>query len=319
VKLGFEKKKNAEAWSAIAQGAAKAGRKAAEGVKSGASVAVEKTKDGAAALAEKTRQEAYAYRLKKHNPLFPEKYHDESFHVPNIIVIVDDARKRDIDVCEGAIGWLGKEKGVEILYLYDEAVSDSGLRFVPAATCGGVYHMDSFDRKTFVHADFYLANIQEECAAELEHIAWSLGAKRCFIEMIESEKKLEITKKLAALTEKPHGINLTESAERSVSNQNAATLQRDGWIEFRGSDTPQQPTLKWFAHDSGILQLIAARCSGTNPVSSKMVRVKYSVSQTMSREDAGAIDCVMGAKGKASLEKKVARERESEWLFRVEF
>lgn len=50
-----------------------------------------------------------------------------------MIKIVDDAERRGIDVCEGAIGWLGKVANTEIMYLYDEAVEDSGLTFVPMA------------------------------------------------------------------------------------------------------------------------------------------------------------------------------------------
>lgn len=52
----------------------------------------------------KTKSDNYLRRLKKYNPLFLEQYQNEGFNIPNMIMIVDDAIRRDIDVCEGAIG-----------------------------------------------------------------------------------------------------------------------------------------------------------------------------------------------------------------------
>lgn len=46
-------------------------------------------------------------------------------------MIVDDAVRRDIDVCEGSIGWLGKENDIEILYLYDTAIEKEWVTVHP--------------------------------------------------------------------------------------------------------------------------------------------------------------------------------------------
>ena len=115
MKISFDKKKSSDSLASFAKSTADIGKKVASGVKSGTTTVVEKTKVSAVAVVEKTKSDAYARRLKKFNPLFLETYQEDSFHLPNIIVIVDDAVRKDIDVCEGAIGWLGKEKDVEIL------------------------------------------------------------------------------------------------------------------------------------------------------------------------------------------------------------
>lgn len=81
--------------------------------------------------------------MKKYNPLFPEEYNSDDFHVPNIICIVDDAVRRDIDVCQGAIGWRENKKDTEVLFLYDEFVEKSGLKFVPAPVCDEIYYIVS--------------------------------------------------------------------------------------------------------------------------------------------------------------------------------
>ena len=88
--------------------------------------------EGTAALSEKARQDSYARRLKKYNPLFPDEYKSDTFCIPNMIVIVDDAVRRGIDVCEGAIGWRSNQNGMEVLHLYDEAVEMPALSLPPA-------------------------------------------------------------------------------------------------------------------------------------------------------------------------------------------
>lgn len=323
MKIGFDKKKSAEVLATIAQGTTDLGKKVAEGVKSGTATVVEKTKVNAAAVVEKTKNEAYARRLKKFNPLFPDKYNDESFNLPNIIVIVDDAVRKDVDVCEGAIGWLGKEHGVEVLYLYDEAVPSSGIQFIPTATCDAVYYVDSFDRHSFIKADCYFQKVQEERSAELEHIACCLGAKWCSVEIVETQKTSQARKRKAELKENVKGVKSEESAEQSASAKNTKELHSRNYSKFQGNDVPQKPTLKWFAHDNTIQQLIAARCSGDNSITVKELDFYGSSFATMSKKAACAIDCALAtmdsASGSTSMEDQATKEQESRLVFHVEF
>lgn len=90
-------------------------------------------------MAEKNKNEALLRKIKKYNPLFPETYMSEAFNLPNMIQIVDDAVRHGIDVCEGAIGWLNSESGMEVLHLYDEAVEMSRIQFVPNVECNAIY------------------------------------------------------------------------------------------------------------------------------------------------------------------------------------
>lgn len=323
MKIGFDKQKSSEALTAIAQSTTTIGKKVADGVKTGTANVVEKTKVGAAAVVEKTKSDAYARRLKKFNPLFPDQYNDESFNLPNIIVIVDDAVRKDIDVCEGAIGWLGKEKDVEVLYLYDEAVASSGIQFIPTATCDAVYYVDSFDRHSFIKADCYFRKVQEERSAELEHIACCLGAKWCSVEIIETQKSAQAKKRKAELKESLNGIKSEESTEQSASAQNKTELHSRNYSKFQGNTVPQKPTLKWFSHDNTIQQLITARCSGDNSVTVKELDFYGSSFTTMSKKAACAIDCALAtmdsASGSTSMEDQATKEQESRLVFHVEF
>ena len=162
----IDTKKSKEIVSELTKKASDTGKKAATGVAKSA-------KD----LAEKAKNESYARRLKKYNPLFPDHYFSNDFNCPNLITIVDDAVRRDIDVCEGAIGWLSKGTEMEILHLYDEAVEMSGIKFIPTATCDAVYYVSSFDRNIFIRTDCIFSRAHEERMAELKNSAHSLGAK----------------------------------------------------------------------------------------------------------------------------------------------
>ena len=138
---------------------------------------------------EKVKVENYNRRIKRYNPLFEEEYRSAEFCLPNVICIVDDAVRRGVDVCKGAIGWREEKRGTEVLYLYDEFVAQSGLNFIPTAVCDEVYYVDVHNRNRFIKLDCVFQQALEEKIAELEHIAYSLGAKFCSIEIDEREAR----------------------------------------------------------------------------------------------------------------------------------
>lgn len=312
MKIEFDKKKSAEALSSLVQNTVDLGKKAAADAKVGVT-----------AMVEKSKADSYARRLKKYNPLFPEQYNSDSFNLPNMIMIVDDAVRRGIDVCEGSIGWLSKDSGVEVLYLYDEAIDFSGIQFVPTATCDAVYYVDSFDRNRFIRTDCIFSKAHEERMAELKHIAYSLGAKRCTIEISESSMDSQVQTKSMKFTESFKGLSSTERAEQNYSHMGKNRRSGHIEIEFQGNDTPQKPNLKWFAHDDNIKRLVEMCCEGNRAVKTETLELAGSSSATMSQKTACAIDGAIGkmggAKGNASMDSQAAKEHHSKLLFHVEF
>ncbi|MFR7403155.1 MAG: hypothetical protein ACLUW6_00320 [Coriobacteriaceae bacterium] len=60
-----------------------------------------------------------------------------------MVIIEDEDKRKGIDVCEGAIGWLTKaSNGMEIFHLYHAFAKESGLAFHPFAQMGAVYVRD---------------------------------------------------------------------------------------------------------------------------------------------------------------------------------
>ena len=312
MKIEFDKKKSAEALSGLLQNTVAIGKKVAAD-----------TKVGVNAMVEKSKNDSYARRLKKLNPLFPDQFKSEGFNLPNIIMIVDDAVRRGIDVCEGAIGWLSNDSGAEVLCLYDEAVEFSGIQFIPAVTCDAIYYVDSYNRNRFIRTDCIFSKAHEERMAELKHIAFCLGAKRCSIEISESTSDMQLQKKSAKMSVSFKGGSSAESMEQSYAQSGQSRRSGQNEVEFQNNDTLKAPELKWFAHDDNIKRLIEMCLEGKRVVKSETLKLAGSSSATMSQKTACTIDGAIGKLAKTgggfSMHSEAAKEHHSTLLFHVEF
>ena len=307
-----EKKKSSEILANLAQGAVSFSKKVADGARSGVT-----------AIVEKAKADELARRLKKYNPLFPEQYQAASFTRPNIIVIVDDAVRKGIDVCEGAIGWLGKENGSEVLYLYDEAITFSGVQFIPAATCDAVYYVDNFDRNRFIRTDAIFGKALEEKMAELEHIAYCIGAKRCTIDICETTSDNKSKSQTAEMNASKGGTKAAAKVSAEITQKSGKKQEGHNEIVFGGFRRTKQPTLKWFAYDEGMKSLIDMCCNGGRKIKTKTLRISGSTTATMSQKIAGTLDSIMSDGSKsgqgASMSAKAKEEHSSVLEFHVEF
>lgn len=315
MKFNFDTKKGVEKVSDLLQKTSDVSKKTAVVVQQGAQT-----------LTEKSKNESYLRRLKKYNPVFPDQYYSDNFNIPNMIRIVDDAERRGIDVCEGSIGWLSNESDIEVLNLYDEAVEMSGIRFVPSAKCDEIYYVDSFDRNRFIRVDCIFSKAHEERMAELENIAYSLGAKYCSIEIIESEEETKAESKKFEFKEKLK-INIgivssTDKAEKSINAKGSLLREGKTEITFEGNNQPNVPELKWFMYDDSIKNLIQMRCQNANSIKSRELRLLGSSSAAMSQKTAKSIDNAigkMGGGGSLDMESQATKENKSKLVFYVEF
>lgn len=262
---------------------------------------------------------AHERRMKKYNPLFSEQWNSPDFHLPNLIVIVDDAVRRGIDVCEGAIGWLETRNGVEVLCLYDEAVEQSGLQFVPTVNCDAAYYVDNFERKKFIRTDCIFSKAFEEKIAELKHIANMLGAKYCSITIEESSLTSDSQKRKIDVAENDNTVQTEQDSIQKGNRKGQGRIT----ATFDGSDIPRRPNLKWYAYDDTIKELVESRCGGENRLRQEELILKGSSSATISCKTARMIDGVFGdnkrIRGQTSFEIRAVHEQESETHFYIEF
>ena len=306
-----------ETLSNIWQKTADVSKKAAKGIQQGAKTLSEQAKEAKINQETKKRNK----QIEKYHPITAKEFKSKDFNVPNVIEIVDDAVRRDIEVCEGAIGWIEKHKGVEVLHLYDEYVKKSGLQFIPVDICDNVYYVDAFDRNRFINVNNVFSKTNEEKLAELEQIAFCLGAKSCSVEIVEGESE-ESSSTMTANVSSPVKVKSNaQTKSKSKKNQHGKAVSR-----FTGHDSPKTPTLKWFAHDDSIKALIEMRCADVNSIKARTLELKGSSSATMSVKVGVAIDAVLGGKGKGkgngggmSMESQAIREHNNHLLFEVEF
>lgn len=274
---------------------------------------------GTKALVEQTKKSLHDKKVKKYNPLFPEDFRKEDFHLPNVIEIVDDAVRRDIDICEGAIGWIDKVNEVEILHLYDEWVEQSGIQFVPVWKCDNIYCVDNFDRTKYINSNAIYGKATEEKLAELENIAYCLGAKYCSIELVEedseaSSQSMDIKKSAKGKNNNGGGEVKASSVHKMHNTQKGKTVSN-----FNGHDNPTRPALKWFAYDDNINGLIEKRCDDISSIKSKVLALSGACSATMNKKVACAIDKILKVSGKMSMEQQAVKEYSSTLVFEVEF
>jgi len=296
--------------------AKKLGSKAVSGAKEGAKVVAEAAQDG-----------RHKLRMSYYKPLFPEEYASPDFNLPKMIVIVDEDERKGIDVCEGSIGWSSKEAGLEVLHLYEEAVAASGLSFYPAPTCDSVYFMATFDKTRFINLVCLLDEVQKEKMSELAHIAHSLGAKRCQVQMYELNKTISMkSKKIGGkMAFSPKGKAKIESTQ-SFDFSSERSSERKTLLSqtFEGNATPKRPKLHWYAHDNEIKRLIETRCAKTKLNKSKeySIEISNSTSSTMSTKMASKIDAALGKLGASSnflFEGEVMNESRQRLVFEIEF
>ena len=232
-------------------------------------------------------------------------------------MIVDDAVRRGNKLCEGAIGWLSNDAEIEIFCLYDEAVAFSKLQFIPAPLCDAIYCVDSFDRNRFIRTDCIFSKAHEERIAELKHIAHCLGAKKCSIEINESQADIRIQSRNISVKETIQGVDTQESVETNLKASGSDSRRGKVEIEFEGNSSCRRPELKWFSYDDNIKRLIEMRIDSTNSVKSETIELSGSSTATMSQKTAYAIDSTIG--GGTSLSSQVEKERNSTLIYHIEF
>ena len=285
-----------------------AGKKAAVAVQTGIQT-----------VSNNAQQQAYEERIKKYAPLFPDQYRNADFNIPNLIHIVDDAVRKGIDVCEGSIGWLSQEKGVEVLHLYDEAIAFSGLQFLPAAICDSVYYVDPFNRNCYISIDSYFSHIQQAKLAELQHIAFSLGVKHYWVEMVEMTSESQKSNYKSTLKA---AKCVNANAEREINTSSSGHSKSLAEGSFTGARKPVRPMLCWFANDNNVKNLINMRCSEDDDgaITTYTIELSNSSAALMSASTAANIDMVAGKMGaNCAFHAQSVREHDRKMIFKLEF
>lgn len=278
---------------------------------------------------EKAAQVGLEARVRFYNPRFREDFFDPEFDLPGIIVIADGDERKGIDVCEGAIGWLTKHRGTEVLHLYREFVEESGLDFHPRPLLGAVYQVDAFDHCRFIDLSCIFEVAHKDRITELRNIAYDLGARRCVLESYELKKEVAIKK----TGKNAKGNRTGKAAGKAVAGVALESQDRTDRIEelgvvfeqtFSGNATPHRPSLNWYKGNREIQSLINMRCSREdgNVIHTYRIEIDGSSSTTMARSHARRVDSILKdlkAECNFSMESECMSEARKKLKFTIEF
>ena len=285
------------------------------------------TKTGMYNLSSKLQDESYKALLKKYYPVFIEDYKSKSFSMPYMIVITTDAERKDVEVCEGAIGWRSSQKDMEVLHLYDTAVELSGLKFVPTPTKDTFYYVDDLDRSRYIKLDSYFDTMQEAMIAELANIAFSLGAKRYSIDLEEKTSEFMTDNRKANLKVKiPFS---KDKQEINTSNENSSHIKKSTNIanksNFSNGAAPEHPNLKIFKNNdliNGLIEMRMKSYMNNNEMGGYSIEIKKSSYTSINKNIASNIDAVVkkiNVKAEVNMEQMRQKIAEQTLVYQIEF
>lgn len=324
--------KAAEGAACVAVGAAeKAGGMAADAAGAAAKGAAGMAVAGAKAVVDVAQKGIEDLNEFIYKPVFPDEYNSPDYKIPKMIVIKDEASRKGIDVCKGAIGWAGKIGELEALCMYDDWAKTCGLSFVPAPSLDTAYYVHPFDSTKYVRVEDYTATMKKDMNAELADVAYCLGAKSYKIEHTE--------KKSRSFHVKGHSKNSGSAPLLVDGDPVQASLDGKGKVSFgyahesecheflqqtfTGEAKASVPELRWYKDDSSVNQLIKTRCSeGMNVSKTYRCEITNTYSACVGMGLAKKLDSALAAikiGQKDKLQSELKKDSKMEYVYEVNF
>lgn len=262
---------------------------------------------------------------KNRAPISLKEFNSPNFHIPNVIVIVDDATYIKYDKFKEAVGLLSETKKTQIFEIYDEFARDSEkskLVFTPSIEVMSVYYMDPHNPNHFIRVEEIASKIQDQVFAELERIATCLGVKSYSIEFIEEKKEEKSMKQ----NSKIKGSIKAAKAEISESHENESAFQnksnRNVYMEFKKTKKPKKPELCWFKNDPGITSLVKTIVDEKRKVEKRDFTFKcsaYMSQVTNTTASIGAEIKKLGANISSDVKTKQKKEASTSIIYKLRF
>lgn len=274
-------------------------------------------------------------------------YNDYGDNRPNLIEIVDDTVNADIG--KDVIGFLNAYGGEQILFLFDSAIEASGLVFRPTVGCNAIYCVHPLDRRCYVNVCDVVAETNKEKIAELQEVARCIGAKRCVVEIVETngentssyigqDASIEVTGEDVNTFMQAIGKPLPPTAKKAIKDKkgegklsvfrkkddgSTAACYAKSEVCFEGGSFVKEPVLRWFKGDSVIEGIIESRRGETqNKMQSGTVKLNSSSVRIINRKTAMALDVAISeSKGKleSGIQNKIEKGQNTAFLYTLEF
>lgn len=271
------------------------------------------------------KEGALELRRKILNPVFEEDLKNPQFIIPKIIHIVESDKRQNDVVCQGSIGWIDNKKGMDVLHLYYDNLNLTELNFGPVILYDYLYYIDLNRSNSYIELSNYFGEMQKSKFAELEQIAYKLGAKKYTIEIQEYAKEMYSLKKQESVGLKiKKGFNPSVSNSSETIHRNLSEVKIAAEGVFDTSCEPCRPELMWYRNDKQVESLIAMRCSDkeNHKITSRQLSFDSKTTSTISIDTATKIDAVikdMGFKSIFSMQSEAEEESRKILIFNIDF
>lgn len=266
-----------------------------------------------------------------YKPVFPDEYNSPDYKIPKMIVVKDEASRKGIDVCKGAIGWTEKVGELEALCMYEDWAKTCGLSFIPAPFLDTAYYAHPFDSAKYVRVEDYIATMKKDMDAELADVAYCLGAKSYKIDRTEKKSRSFHAKGhtqnsgFAPLCVDDIPVQASLDGGEKASFRHAHESERHESFQqtFAGEAKASVPELRWYKDDSSINQLIKTRCSeGMNVSKTYRCEITNTYSACvgigLAKKLDGALAAIkIGQKG--MLQSELKRDSKMQYVYEVNF
>lgn len=264
-------------------------------------------KKGATAVKDNVSEYARSAELKALRPIFADTLNSADFMMTKFIRLSPrDKRHSESEVCQGSIGYMFSQKGLDIVNVFLDSLDSFGLTFYPDCY-SEFYYIDPSDRDRYISLDEYFGYLKLARVNELQKIAQDLGAKHFKVTYKEEQNSFSEHKVNA--NAKAQGV-ASANAEHHSAEKKYSTVEVAAEMDFPGH-SPVKPQLKYLQRDPSIQNLISLRMDTASPLLHQKLMLKLSHSSGMKENDAAKIDAAL--KGmKCSGNTTVASEAKNE-------
>lgn len=290
-----------------------------------AGTAADRAKEGTQALVQKVQDGVEDAKAKKYRPVAYDDFISDEFNLPDMILVVDNESVKK-KIYKDKMGWMSTEKEMTVFHLIDKETSLSNLQFYPAARTNTIYYIDPNNKQKFVRVDAYFSYTYESKLAELERVAFSLGAKKSNVTIEEVITEGAKSKKKGLIKgkgkEKGVKVNADISATMETEIKSKRRYKARSFADFSGNNDPVKPELVWFKDNDLINNVIDMRCSNVNGIKRKTIELEEISFASMDKEIAAKIDAAvdsLGLGGNESMSDKWNREINRKMIFHIEF
>ena len=243
-------------------------------------------KKGTQAVMISAEEKARLLELKTLQPIFSTQQEnavsldDADFLMPKFIRVTERDKKRaESEVCQGSIGYVSDQKGLHIVNIFRDSISEFGLTFYPDSD-SEFYYMDPSDRDMYIALDEYFSYLKIVRINELKKIAEDLGAKYFKVTYMEEQASFSSNSIVASIKAGPIA---KVDADHSSEKKKFSSIEIKAEMKCPGH-APVEPKLKYLQRDPSIQTLVELRMKES--IDQDKYMLKMSQSSGMKENDA---------------------------------